>query len=439
MALAIPWRWALAAAGVVASPAFGQVASTASPPSVSLPSSPIPSAANPFDDSPLQVLEGVAQTTGSISETMSFDSNVARSSAQFAAARGLKPADGEFNTDGTVLLSRLVGRETVFLSGDVGYNEYVRNSVLDRSREHILGGAIGSIARCSGELTGGFNRQETDLADLALVSTSLAAERQVKNVTESSLVSLNATCGRGIGFAPTFSISRSTNEDTNSLYRFLDSNFLSGSAGIAYQSPVLGVLSLVGQYSKGEYPNNVFIGRSGLEGLEFRTVGGGATYTRLVGSRLEGTATLSYTDLESDSPYSHGFKGLTYAVNFSYRINPLLSMVGDVGRATTPSTRINSSYSVAETYILKFNYQLGARSTISAGVSRVHQDFGGEIIPLAVDLTEQTSDTAFGSVYFRLGRHLTLGATLQGQRRAANYPGLSYSDVLASLSARASF
>jgi hypothetical protein len=120
-------------------------------------------------------------------------------------------------------------------------------------------------------------------------------------------------------------------------------------------------------------------------------------------------------------------------------VNPLLSAELQVSRATIPSNRPDASYTISELYLLKLSYSIAERTRFYVGISRLHQDYEGILIPVFNDLTVQTTDTVFASANFKLTRRLSWGVTIQGAHRNANFPGLSYSDAQIGLTTRASF
>lgn len=388
------------------------------------------------------------QITGGVDEfhfgpdlDVSYDSNVARSSAAVAKERGITPQDFYVVPSGDVSFSHVFGRETVFLEAQAGYQAYARNSILDRENISIQGGGIGQIGICGTTVSGAYTRAQANLDYLIIESDGKPAPT-IKDARQNAIIDLTATCGRSIGFAPTFNVSETWLTNSSPLYALLDAHIFSGSGGIAYRNPVLGQISITGQYSNIQYPNRLIpeVVPTGIQDDTYgiQTVGGGVTYLRQIG-RLTGTVSLSYEKLEPSVPVALGFSGLTYDVNLTYALTPRMNITALVGKATTPSNELQSSFSITQLYGLQATYAFGPRMSAQFGFSRTHQQYGGFVLPVTDYVTEQTTDDVFASVTRKLNRWLRVQSSLTYARRDANFAGLSYSDVLLSISASAAF
>jgi hypothetical protein len=223
--------------------------------------------------------------------------------------------------------------------------------------------------------------------------------------------------------------------------RYTDARTFSGSAGLTYQRPVLGSIRLFGALSQTNYPD-----RGGLIGLRgagvatgYQTLSGGVSYTRAVGSRLQGTLSVSYTKLNEQGSTLPGFSGATYSAALSYMASTRLHVSALVSRATAPSNRLNSTFAIDELYSGQVSYDLGPRLTVDSGLSFNHNTYNGVPYPLGFDLTDEKIYTVFGDVTFRLNRRLSLALDVHQLKRDANYPGLSYPETRVGLTARATF
>jgi hypothetical protein len=370
-----------------------------------------------------------------------YESNVAGSTAAVAALRRLQPSDEIFEPSVHFTLARPIGRETVYVVGDAGYDFYARNSVLNRENLDIHPGAIGKVGPCQTDLTGEYSRAQRELSELATSPTGLAVPFQDRNVLQVEEVGGDATCGRGVGFGPSVTASETWTQNSSKLERYVDAQTFSGSGGITYQRPVLGSLRVFGAFSDTRFPN-----RAGLAGIEgagvatgYQTFSGGVTYTRAVGSRLQGSVSLSYTKLDQQGAASPGFSGPTYSASLFYQVSSRLTATASVSRATVPSIRLNSTFSIEDFYSGGLNYRLSSRLTAGGGASFVHEAFNGTATPVAFDLTDEKIYRIFGNVTLQLTRRVALGLDVQQLQRNANFPGLSYPDTRVGLTARATF
>jgi hypothetical protein len=370
-----------------------------------------------------------------------YDSNVAESDAALAALRGIKPSDVIFEPSVRFDIARPIGRETIYLQGDAGYDFHARNSLLNRETIDVHPGVLSQIGICQTGLTGDYSRAQSDLSELAISPAGLRVPFREQNVLQVEQVGGNATCGRAVGFAPSVTASETWTHNSSPIERLIDAQTFSGSAGLAYQRPILGSVRVFGAFSQTNYPN-----RDGLVGVEgasvatgYQTVSGGVTYTRAVGSRLQGSASISYTKLDQQETGGRGFSGPTYSAALAYRVSSRLSATGTVSRATVPSNRLNSTFAIDNLYAGTLAYGLGSRWTLDGGASFAQNTYNGVPSPLEFDLTSEKIYTVFGDVKLRLTRRLTVGLNVQQLKRNANFAELSYLDTRVGLTARATF
>ncbi len=370
-----------------------------------------------------------------------YDSNVTGSNTAVAAARRLSPSDVIFEPRISFVIARPVGRETFYVQGDTGYDFHLRDTLLNRENIDIRPGVIGRIGICQSMIDGEYSRAQSDLDELARSPTGLPTRLQEKNVFQVEQIGGNATCGRAVGLAPSFTASEAWVQNSSLFQRFSNSQTFSGSGGLTYQRPVLGSLRLFGAFSQTDFPNRV-----GLPSFEevgvatgYKTYSGGVTYVRAVGSRLQGSASVSYTKLDEQG-VGHGFSGATYSAALIYQFSTRLGASTNVSRATVPSSRLNSTYGIDELYSEQLNYQLSSRLMVSGGASYAHNNYNG--IPFSrggFDITDEKYYTAFSNVNYQLTRRLSLGAHAEQRQRNANFPGLSYPDTRLGLMAQATF
>jgi Putative beta-barrel porin 2 len=391
-----------------------------------------------FGISAPQITPGVDEKQIGIDLTGGYDSNVARSDAALAAARGVKQQDVYIFPAADVLFSHVLGRETVYLDAVAGYKAFDRNSFLDRSNIQIGAGTIGQVSICQATVAGAYNRSQADLSALPVAVEKGSASFAAKDTQTNAVVDFNAICGRSIGFAPTMNVSEVWVTNDAVSFRAIDADVFSGSGGITYRSPVLGSATISGQYSKVTYPNR-FVPGFGGESLGFQTTGGGVTLARAVGSRLSGSLSVNYTKLEPGSGFTQGFSGITYNGNIAYALNPRLNLTLVAGRAVTPSNEIEASFEISEIYGVEASYALGSRLTLATGYSRNHINYEGILFPVTFNLTEQTINTVYWNGGFRLNRHLTLIPSITYSQRATNFAPMNYNDVIVAFTARSTF
>ncbi len=367
-----------------------------------------------------------------------YDSNVADSSALLAQQRGLKLSDESFRPSLAFNLGHRLGRQTVYLQGSVGYDFYRVNHVLNRERIDIHPGVLGQIGLCSGNLSGDYTRQQTELADLALLDQTNALS-VVKNTEETKKLLLSASCGKNIGFFPTSEISETWTSNSSSRLQFADSRTFSGTAGLAYQWRSAGRTSLFTNYVRADFPNRrpLVFGSSLNDGYD--VISGGASYERRIGARLDGTFSISYTSLTPRSAGSPGFKGLTYSADASYQIGSRLLAKLTFARATLPSSRVGATFSINKTLSGELDYKVSPRLNLSVGGTYEHRSYPNSQGSASNDLTEESVNSEFGRATYRFNRRISLALDLTHTRREANFTPLNYSSTRVGLTVRSSF
>jgi hypothetical protein len=365
-----------------------------------------------------------------LSTEVQYDSNIARSSREAAAARGLTVADELFTPSGDFTLARQFGRQILFVQGNASYVFHDHNSILDRENIDVTGGVNAHLARCQEIVTGGYQIQQADLADVS--------RQIVANVVETKSVGMTADCGRATGLAPTVTVNQTWRDYSAVGYAGNNANTTAVSAGLAYRRPALGSLSLFGSYSSTDFPDRPLSPvTTETFGYEFYSVG--LTYERRLGGRIQGIASVSYSELDGNSPTLPGFRGVTFSVDVTYQMRPRLVLHASASRATTPSGRIGSDYSVDEIYQADVTYSVGSR--LSFGVTGVHksQDFHGDTVGPPLDLTHSIIDSAFATATFHLNRRISFILNAGDEERSANFPGESYSSTRVGLTVRVSY
>ena len=416
----VAWRWS---AGVIAS------AVVATSPHASA-QSVIPS-----------IEPGTRVQTIGLASQIIYDSNVAGTSSSLAALRGIAPSDEIVSPSLSFELARPIGRETVYLQGSAGYEFHLRNKLLNRENIDVRPGVIGQIAGCQVGLGGGYSRAQSDQSQLAFTPNGIITPAQQQNVLEVEQLGGTASCGKATGFAPNLSVSETLTNNSSPIQRFTNARTFSASGGLAYRRPTFGALSVFGSYSRTDYPDRAGLINfgAGSIGNGFQTSSVGVIYTRSLGSRLRGTVSVSYTKLENLGTALPGFGGLTYSANVTYQLSSRIQFAGNVSRATAPSNRLNSSYSIQEAISGQVLYQLGRRITLSGGGSSGHNIYDGVPYPIGFDLTDEKTYTVFGDAAFRLTQRLSFDLNVQHLQRNANFPGLNYPDTRVGLTARATF
>jgi len=313
-----------------------------------------------------------------------------------------------------------LGRESIFVTGTAGYNFYDRNSILNREHIDLTAGANAQLGACRATVTGGFTRRQNELDDVTLST-------KIQDALDVATVGADATCGHGYGFAPILSFSRSW--ANNSLVQLQSSDYttIGGSAGFSYQTPTFGNLSFFGQYQSTEFNERIFLITVGPVQDGFDIYGGGVKYVRLLGARIQGTVSLSYTSVKPFLSGTKGFDGPTYGADLTFRASSRLNFHANFTRSIVPSNVLESTYSLQTKELVEGTYDIGSRLSLNLGVSDQHRNFSGEALNIN-DLTSDELKSVYATLTYSLRKiHFSLNA--QNSQRTANIALLSYPDT----------
>ena len=367
------------------------------------------------------------QTEASVSMNILYNSNVARSDEELAAARGLTLADEMFTPALNFNIGRPVGPATLFVQGFASYLFHRVNTVLNSQSTNVVGGADAHFLSCDELLTGAYTGFQSDLTELSANVTS--------NTVNSESVALKATCGGAVGFAPTATVSETWLTNSNILVQPNNSNTFSATGGLSYRQPSIGTLTAFGSFSQATFPNQpIGFGQN----YGYQIYSGGVTYDRRLG-RVEGSASLSYTSLVPNTAAAGGFQGLTYAVNGTYRMSPRLTLHAVISRATTPSSLVGSSYSVSEVYGGDVTYQMNTRISFQLLGSNTSIHYLGQLNQPDTAATNSVTNSVFAVANYKLNRRLSFSLNVGGNDYTVNIPGSNYTDVQAGLTVTATY
>lgn len=290
-----------------------------------------------------------------------YDDNVFRAPESFDL--GNRSRDDMRVTPGVVAdIAVPVGRQTLFLNGSVGYDFFANNSQLDRERIGLSGGANLRARSCSSTITGRYNRQQTDFANiLATVAIPNADERRVFDV--------QLQCAGAVGLAPSVGFTRSVVRNSSTLFQPLDVNSNTFTAAVGYQRPSFGLLSLYGTYSTAEFPNRRFLlpGETDpvTDGIDSYSVG--VSFERQIGSRITGSLSFGHTWVNPKLDQTVEFTGLSYSAGIDLRPGDALLLNLTAARTIDVQNIVAASYAITDLFSLAGTYQFSQRMSLNFG------------------------------------------------------------------------
>jgi hypothetical protein len=361
----------------------------------------------------------VNQAPVSASVEAALDTNVADSDAALAAARGLKLEDEIYTPNVALNLTHQFGPESLVLNGDIGYEFYQHNTVLNRENIDLQGGVDGQFGTCKANVLGSVNRHQSYLQDLAVVGPI------VSNTQSLSTIKLDGSCGGSIGLGPALSISQTWQNNGTASFRQFDYRQFMVTGSLVYQRPSFGKLSAFVQYEEAEYPNQIvpLPGDSSRVGNHYNLYAGGARFERDIGARISATVSGAYTSLEPlQGP---GFSGFSYNADLVYRIfgRTQLHLYGQ--RAAQPALLNNAAFEVIDTYKVEAGYAMTSRVNLTLGASDERERFGG-VIGLPLEVTDNHLQTVYSSARVDFARRFYLQLDARYEIRHANLVQLDY-------------
>jgi hypothetical protein len=350
-----------------------------------------------------------------------YDSNVAASSAALAAARGLARADEIYTPSLDLNYVKQVGVDSFFLSGQAGYDFYQHNTILDRERLNAQSGFEAEVANCQLTLRGSFARAQSSLAGLILTT--------VQNTQQDLSTGLDGTCNTTGKLVPSVSVTQDWLTNSNFVYLTTDDRSTAVQGNILYNSPQLGEISLLAQYTDTQFPHRLFFNGTGIQEDGYTLYAGGLKLLHHFGSKIDFQVSVSKNSLKEAISAAPGFNGITYDSSLNYRIGPRLSANLSFSRKTNPSNYLNASYAIVQGYGAEADYQLTSATKFSLGASDTRDAYQGEALVPGVDLTRDDMKSFYSRLGFNISPRLSVNLTASQNQRHTDLIGYSYTST----------
>lgn len=353
-------------------------------PGVALAQVPPLRAAPPPTQKPLTVTLGV---------TSEYDTNVARASAEGARQRGLVREDLRLDPEVRVQLVAPAGRQTFTLDGTLGYSFYNRNSVLDRERINLRGGTGINLARCQANASTTYDRRQADLRDLTIIDGAggLIGGRDAQNTGETLSVEGVALCGGEVGIRPLLFARYDQFDNSEATRQISDSRTFSYGGGISYAQPSIGEIRLFAGHREIDYPNRIPLVNALTS--EIRVFRVGAQYDRRIGTRLQGTFQIAYTEVETDLSADAKQDFVTYSGELTFNAAARLQFRAGVSREVEAARGTFADYEVINLYTLRAIMPLTPTTTLTVEGLRREREVEGAIAFFGPLLTDETLDS----------------------------------------------
>lgn len=343
------------------------------------------------------------------------NSNVSRSDAARAAARGLEQSDQRVTPALSVDLARSLGRTGVSVSGSAGYDFYARNTQLNRERvdlELAIGQPIGP---CKLDLLTNVARRQSDLGDIAFASNAVSGV--VINAETRLQYGTDVSCGQEYGFRPTAHIDYLTARNSNTIRDRAEFNQLDYRLGIEYSTPRLGQflaylgrreITLLNQPATG----------SGDIGYNITTFG--IQYRRNIGSRLNAEVSIGQSKVAGGGAFVPKASGITWDVSLTAQLGSRLQITASTGQQFTNSLSSDASFLRSQPNRIEFVYAVNERMRLQAGYSNNSSRFSYSTIPSGIFIERDRRQLANAGLTYAFGRRWQLGLMAGYERRDAN-------------------
>ena len=347
-----------------------------------------------------------------------FDTNVAGSDAAVAAARGLKLEDEIYTPNVALNFAHQFGPQAIVLNGDVGYDFYQHNTILDRERIDLQGGLDGQFGTCKANLLGSADRHQSYLEDIAVVGPL------VSNTQNLTTIKLDGSCGGPIGFGPALTVSQAWEGNSTASFQQFDYRQFTITGSLVYQRPSFGKLSAFGQFDEAEYPNQLvpLPGGASIVGNHYDLYAGGVRFERDIGARISATVSVAYVWLEPlQGP---AFSGPGYNADLVYRLFGRTQLHLSAERAARPALLNNAAFEVDDTYRAEASYAVN-RLNLTLGASDESHHFGGAIA-LPLQVTDDHRQMVYSSARLDFARRFYLELEARYEERHSNVVELNY-------------
>lgn len=325
-----------------------------------------------------------------VSADVRHDSNTARTNSGTAALRGLSRSDQRFSPSLNVNLTKPFAAHSVSLSGGVGYDFHRHNTRLNRERIQLGSALALSISPCAPNFNAQISRRQSDLGDSG-GSTAIGVTN-VSNAETLWSVGGSIACGKSFGLRPTAGISYQQGDNSNPQRKLTNKHITTYSLGLGYVHPSIGDIQLFAQQRELDYVN-----LPQPNGNRQRSYG--VSFSRNLGARLQGSASVSWSNVKPFQPGVSGFNGVNWSGDLTLKATPRLQLHTGFGRSISSTLAVAANYNVATNYGLDATYAVTPRINLNAGYSHTKRRFEGSFDPLAVNLlTNDRKQNFFASV-----------------------------------------
>ena len=364
------------------------------------------------------------QVTGRVT----YDSNLARGGAVVQTVKDVRPDDIIYTPSVRINLGMPIARQSVFLTGSAGYDFHQFNKQLDSERLDFVGGGMGAFGPCGAGLNAGYQRRQSDQSELDLTVTG--------NKQQTVSVGAQLSCEVAAGLAPSVSVQHFQTENTAER-GVVNSNQTVVTGAVSYGNRRTGNIELLVGYSHAEYDEVALVVRAPTP--NFDTFNAGVRYSRPIGTRLTGRASLSYLYVKSDAERDEGYSGPSGTGALSYRVNPRMGVNLTYEVGALPSMQQGSSYVLTTALAVDANYRFSSRLRGALGARWGDRSYEDQAQQSSLDVSDEKTRAIFGSVSYEVGRSATVSLDARHEVRQAEPALFDYDAYRVTLTATKTF
>lgn len=343
----------------------------------------------------------------SLTGAVNYDSNIAGGNDQAARIRGISPSDTTYLATATVDTNWPMGSQSAFLRGSATARRHQDNKNLDGEDFLVNGGLSKRFGPCVATGGASYSRQQTPPSELVVLIA--------KNTVEEQTYNLGASCQRG-RIVTSVSAQYSEVDGGNASAGFRNSQTTDFTGGVGYLNEVLGTIQLSAQYSKVSYDDAPGFTPAADSG--FHQFGGGLNYSRKIGNRLNGRASITYMRVEPGIGSSFGAWSGDGALN--YRFSTRLQFALQYARGVQAAQLAEANSVLTSSVRFSGTYALSRRINLVAGVSQDESKYRGLIGPSPFVSTNDQLRSAFASASMTLGRSTSISLDVSHYDRESN-------------------
>lgn len=344
-----------------------------------------------------------------------YDSNITGGNAAIGNLRDLRPEDVTYSLASTAAFQLPSSRQTLFIDGSFDLQRHQNNPALDANDYSIAAGFSERLGICSTTGVVSYSRRQSLIQDIAIATTKNTATQESGNI--------NVSCGRRSMFVTVQADASKLTNDAKAP-GFVDSTAENVSASVGYRNQTLGDLSVFTHYSNIDYGQDSILG---LSTPSVQQYGVGLRYARKIGSRLSGSAGISYDRVQGGLIGSQS-DGISANASVAYRLSSRIQFSLDYSLGNSASPLGNASYVRTNALQVGGSYSLTKRISFHGGASRSRQDYRGTEQVTLLQIRESTTDQINAGLDIKVGRKSTASLIATYTSRVADVSQFNYND-----------